>query len=218
MRHRGQHREPDLAEQATDQARADHLSRRPAAEAQHAPPEAGRQQGQADQVDRELDHVAQVVAEPDRRHGLAHHPIEVGAAQPVRSADAEVVVRVLRERGGHHTVGQRLDHQMARVVAEVLEGQVAERPLVADQLVSDVERRMGPRAVGQELDDERDPLVALDQHDVALAQHALQQIHVVRVVLLVVPHRLVEEPGGARDERFAKTFQHGGSLHPAPSC
>ena len=65
--HRRKDREPDLLEDLTDQARADHLRRHAAPEVQGGTAQLARDQRYRNQVARQVEDVAQVVAPPDGR-------------------------------------------------------------------------------------------------------------------------------------------------------
>ncbi len=107
-----------------------------------------------------------IVLAADPSDGVADHPADLGTGKADWPADPGVLGGVLaqgyRANAGVH-VGLEQDVWLAAV------GRGAEG-------ITDAERGMRPRRLGQVLDGDADPGVALDQEHVALAEHGGERI------------------------------------------
>ena len=128
---------------------------------------------------------------------------QVLAPEAARTADAQVEVRVLRERRGDDALSSSASTIMccaSRPCAAT--SAVAPRGIAPQELVADVEHGVRPGALRQVLDDLAHALVAVDQDDVARAGDARRRlVEVVRQEAVVRSARLgeharrgVEEP------------------------
>ena len=201
-------------EEPTEQAGADHLGRLAASEVERGAAETIRDDPSRQQVAREIEHVAQVVAPADRADRLVENDLQVLGAQAMRARDPDVVVDVLAQRRCDHAVRQRLDDEVLGLVSEVESGPLCDGPAVAQQLVSDVERRVRPARLRQHLDHGRDAVVAVDEDDVALADVPAQRMRVVHPTKLVAGDRLVEERQDSVDGPAAEV--HGSRFGSPP--
>ena len=184
-------------ERRRDHARTDHAGRLAAAELQRLAAKPRGHQAHRQKVAREIDHVAQIVSIADAANRLVHHVGQVRRGQIERAAYADVEIAILGERREHHArLDDRLDQQEVRFFAELRDQRRLHRGIAPNRLVTDVQRRMRPRALRQILDAFADSFVSLDQNDVAFANVTLERGNVVRNVERVTLYRFGEQTDG----------------------
>ena len=151
-----------------------------------------------EEVARQAEGAAHAVAHAQIGERLVHDPLAVLGPQTARPAYADIVVAVLGDgRGDDALFHEGFDQQVLRVVSEGSFERGAAFGVSAPQLVADVERGVRPRALRQVLDHLADPLVAVDQEDVALPERAAQQAGVAgEDVLVALPSRGEHACGG----------------------
>ena len=109
-----------LVEGMRDQARADHLRRDAASEAQRTLAKAARHEAHRQEVPREVDQVLDVVAVADLDDDVVEDRPQVVAVQVVGPTDADVAVEILRERRGDDALLTNASTiKMLRVVPEL---------------------------------------------------------------------------------------------------
>jgi hypothetical protein len=193
-------------EQTPQQTGADHLRAATAAQRERLALPLTRENRHPQQVDGQVDDVAQVVARTDRRHCVVENLGQVVGAQAVRAAQTDVEIRVLGQRRRHDSaVDEGFDENVPRLVAEAVDRQIPNLAPAADEIVADEERGVGPRALGEVLDHCRDTLIALHQQDVALADAPLEALHVVVAAQLIGGEGLREKAGDALGQPVSKT-------------
>ena len=213
---RRQHGQDGVAhaeERLGDQARADHRAGIALAGEEHLPPPARGQEVEGREVPPKIDQLALVVLMADMGDDVPHDVLEVLIADAVRTADADVVVRVLAEGARRHAVGEvGLQHEMTRLVAvDVLEGAPAGMGRSGEP-VPDVEARVRPGALRQVFDDLGEPRLAFHEEHVAHAHVLLQVVEVVGNPALVVPHLADEEADHDVGQRPVKPQRHLASV------
>ena len=153
-------------ERLRDQGRTDRPRRVATAEHEQAAAPAQRHGRRGQQVAREVDDVAQVVAMPDAGHRMGCDPLRVVGRQARRPAHAGVQPGVLRQPDGAHTL-DRVGLDQARCLAVGAGGpEVGTRP--------DVERGVRPGRLRQVLDRGAEAAVPLDEQHVAGPQTGTQ--------------------------------------------
>ncbi len=179
-----------------------------AAELQRATPEPARNQADGQEITRQVEHVLQIVSVADVAQHLLQYLRAVGAGEVEGAANPDVEIPIFAQRREHHSLlDQGFDHQMVGFLAELLK-QVTARFGVAPQgFVADVYRGMRPRALSQVLDTFTDPLIALHQHHVGLADVALEPDQVVGNPEVVLLKRLGQQAQGEPDQAAPEVVQ-----------
>ena len=179
----GQDRIADGVERLCDQRRADDLGGIAGAERDHSPSPALRDR-QRNQKAHQIENVLGVVAEADPVDGVAAHRGAVFVAEADRPAQPCVIGKIFRQRRrGHSLADIGLDQDMRFAVGL---GRAVDR--------ADEQRGMRPGRLRQVFDDAGNPVVALDQHDVAGLHDAAQMFGIARREWLIARHLLLKVP------------------------
>ena len=189
----GQDRIAHGVERLRDQRRADDFGGIAGAERNHAPPPALRDR-QRNQKAHQIEDVLGVVAEADPVDGVAAHRGAVFERQADRAAQPRVIGKIFRQRRRCHALADiGLDQDM-RLAIRLL-GAVDR---------ADIKRGMRPGGLREIFDDAGNPVVALDQQDVAGLDNAAQMLRVARRERLIARHFLLKV---ARDQ-LADGIEH----------
>src|SRR5271157_1031857 len=199
-----------LREQLAQQARADDLGRSCTPEVERRSPEAPGNQRERQEIASEIHEIAQVVAPAHGRDRLIQDHLEIVWTQTVGPTNAEVEIDVLGERRDDHPLHQRLDNQVRGIAAEALERALALLSAAAQEFVADVEGGVRPGALAEILDGRRDPLVALDEDNVALSHVAQERRRIIPATALIGRERLAER----LDEAIYEPAAHPQHLPP----